>query len=115
MVGTRYRMRTAEVEFTFIESDGAGQVVVPLPTGPVTWSSTPFGDVRRQLHGVTSRVIPLTVLTQSKSAPREDAVEAANDRADFEARGTDLPVLLAVRGRSGRGSSIGLKQSLRAR
>ncbi|MEP6761942.1 MAG: hypothetical protein ABJA93_11350 [Sporichthyaceae bacterium] len=38
VVGTRYRMRTAELEFTFVESGEGGEVVVPLPTGSVVWS-----------------------------------------------------------------------------
>ena len=41
VVGTRYRMRTAELEFTFVESGEAGEVVVPLPTGSVGSADRP--------------------------------------------------------------------------
>jgi hypothetical protein len=85
VVGTRYRRGAAEVEFTFVEPGAEGQVVVPLPTGPVTWSSKPFGDDRAYLRDVGSRVIPLDVLAAGKSVPREGVAEAAKDRADFEA------------------------------
>ena len=85
LVGTRYRKGIAEVEFSFVEASDGGSVVVPLPTGPVTWSSEPFGDVRAHLRGVTCRTIPLAVLAEGKSRPREGAAEGAKDRADFEA------------------------------
>ena len=85
LVGTRYQRGLARVELTFVEPGEAGAVVVPLPSGPVTWSSHPFGDVRAHLRGVTCRTIPLTVLTDGKSSPREGAVEGAKDRADFDA------------------------------
>jgi hypothetical protein len=85
VVGTRYRSGAAEVEFTFVEQGAEGQVVVPLPTGPVIWSPQPFGDDRAHLHGVVSRVIPLDVLVAGKSNPRDGVVEAAKDRADLEA------------------------------
>ena len=84
-VGTRYRRRTAQVEFTFVEPGDGGRVTVPLPSGPVTWSSQPFGDIRATLLGVTCRTIPLAVLTEGKSRPRDGAAEAAKDRADLEA------------------------------
>jgi hypothetical protein len=84
-VGTRYRRGTAQVEFTFVEQGAAGAVVVPLPTGPITWSSQPFGDDRAILREVVSRVIPLALLTAGKSVPREGAAEAAKDRADYVA------------------------------
>ena len=85
LVGTRYRLETAHVELTFVERGAAGEVVVPLPTGPVTWSPRPFGDVRAQLRGVSARTIPRQVLLDGKSRPREGIAESAKDRADFEA------------------------------
>jgi hypothetical protein len=85
VVGTRYRSGTARVEFTFVDLGADGQVIVPLPTGPITWSSQPFGDDRARLRGIASRVIPLAVLTAGKSVPREGAAEAAKDRADYDA------------------------------
>ena len=84
LVGTRYRWRSAEVEFTFLDSDPQGNIVIPL-ADPVVWSAEPLGDVRRKLLGVGCRVIPLELLQAGKSFPREDAVEGAKDRADLEA------------------------------
>jgi hypothetical protein len=85
VVGTRYRLRTAEVEFTFVVEDDNGWVVVPLADQPVVWSTEPFGNVRRELLGVSCRTLPLALLAAGKSAPRENPAEAAKDRADYEA------------------------------
>jgi hypothetical protein len=85
VVGTRYRLGQHEVEFTFVEPDDSGAVVVPLPTGSVTWSSQPFGDARARLRGVTCRIIPLAVLAEGKSTAREGVTEAAKDHADLAA------------------------------
>ena len=84
LVGTRYRWGSAEVEFTFLDSDPEGRVVIPLAE-PVVWSAEPLGDQRRELLGVDSRVIPLDLLRSGKSYPREGAAEGTKDRADFEA------------------------------
>ena len=87
LVGTRYRWRSAEVEFTFLDSDPQGKVVIPLAE-PVVWSAEPLGDDRRELLGVACRVIPLELLRSGKSYPREGAAEGAKDRADLEALST---------------------------
>ena len=85
VVGTRYQWGMAEVEFTFMTTDSAGQVVIPLPDHPVVWSAEPFGDERRQLSGVDSRIIPLALLKAGKSSAREGSAEAAKDRSDAQA------------------------------
>lgn len=85
VIGTRYVFGTALVEFTFVESGAAGEVVVPLPDHPVVWSTEPFGEIRRELSGVSARVIPLGVLRAGKDVPREEAADAAKDRADAAA------------------------------
>jgi hypothetical protein len=85
VVGTRYQLGPALVEFTFVVADDDGGIVIPMPPQPLVWSAAPFGDDRRELLGVTSRVIPLRLLKTGKSVPRESAVEAAKDRADFQA------------------------------
>ncbi|MER7250559.1 hypothetical protein [Kribbella sp. NPDC000426] len=82
VIGTRYVLGAVLVEFTFVESGPAGEVVVPLPDQPVVWSTEPFGDVRREFGAVSARVIPLDVLRAGKAVPREDASDAAKDRAD---------------------------------
>ncbi|WUJ70704.1 hypothetical protein OG809_37095 [Kribbella soli] len=82
VIGTRYVFGAVLVEFTFVESGHAGEVVVPLPDQPVVWSTEPFGDVRREFGAVSARVIPLDVLRAGKAVAREDASDAAKDRAD---------------------------------
>jgi len=84
----RYRRRATLVEFTFVVTDSAGRVLLPMAEPPVLWWPEPFGDSRRELHGVSSRVVPLSALKAGKSVPREDPADAAKDRADFDALGT---------------------------
>lgn len=83
-VGTRYTWRSAEVEFTFIKAAQNGNIVIPLED-PVVWSAEPLGEARRDLLDVSGRVIPLKVLREGKSFPREGAAEGAKDRADLAA------------------------------
>jgi Aminoglycoside-2''-adenylyltransferase len=83
--GTRYTWRTAEVEFTFLETRDDGAIVIPLADQPIVWSVEPFGEHRARLNGVGARVIPLELLRSGKQTPRHAADEAAKDRADAEA------------------------------
>ena len=85
VVGTRYQWRSVQVEFTFVEADDQGRIVIPLPDQPIVWSTKPFGGDRRELLAVNSRTIPLALLRAGKSLPRQGAAEAAKDRADFQA------------------------------
>ena len=85
VVGTRYQWRLAQVEFTFVEADDQGRIVIPLPDQPIVWSTKSFGGDRRELLAVNSRTIPLALLRAGKSLPRQGAAEAAKDRADFQA------------------------------
>lgn len=85
VVGTRYRRHSAEVEFTFVVTDDEGRTVVPLPAGPIVWSTEPFGEERRRLGDVSTRTISLRLLREGKTVPREGAAEGAKDRADLEA------------------------------
>ncbi len=87
VVGTRFRFGAVEAEFTFIESGGNGgeEIVIPFPGNPVVWSTLPFGNHRRELNGVPTRVIPLALLRAGKSVPRDGEIEGAKDRADLAA------------------------------
>ena len=83
VVGTRYQLGTAQIEFTFVVADDAGRIIIPMTDAPILWSTEPFGEVRRQLLGVSSRTIPLGLLKAGKATPRDGEAEAAKDRADF--------------------------------
>lgn len=83
-VDTRYVRGVVEVELMFLEPDGES-VVIPFPEQPVVWSTTPLADARCELRGVSARTIPLALLRAGKSKPREEADDAANDRADLDA------------------------------
>jgi hypothetical protein len=85
VVGTRYTWGSAQVEFTVLVSGDAGSIVIPLPDQPVSLSTEPLGEARRELHGVRARTIPLELLRAVKALAREGAAEGAEDRADFEA------------------------------
>jgi len=84
VVGTRYSWRTSVLELTFVE-DRDGTVVVPFPEHEATWTTEPFGDDERSLSGVRARVIPLELLRNGKTKPREGAAEAVKDAADHAA------------------------------
>ena len=85
VVGTRYTLNAAQVEITFVEQNDAGEIVIPIPDAPIVWTTEPFSEWRRTLDGVIGRVIPLALLKDGKSRPRESPQEAAKDRADREA------------------------------
>ena len=83
VVGTRYQWGAIQAEFTFVVADERGGVVIPFGYQPVLWSARPFGSDRRELRGVVTRTIPLTLLKAGKEVAREGAVGAEKDRADF--------------------------------
>ena len=75
----------AQVEFTFMTTDSAGRAIIPLPDHPVVWSGEPLGNERRELGGVSSRIISLALLKAGKSSAGEGPAEAAKDRCDAQA------------------------------
>jgi hypothetical protein len=83
--GTGYEHGLVRLELTFLTSDAAGQVFVPLRARRVLWSAEPFGTEERELLGVRARVIPLALLRSGKSSARDDPGDAAKDRADLQA------------------------------
>jgi dihydrofolate reductase len=82
--GTGYERDGVRLELTFLVRDGSGRVVTPLRTVEAVWPKDGFGDAVGELEGVRARLIGLEALTRGKSTPREDPVEAARDRADFD-------------------------------
>lgn len=84
VVGTRYRWRRAEVEFTFVETTDGADVVIPIPGQPIRWSSEPLGVVHKELGGVACRTIPLQLLVAGKS-PSGASERTEKDQADLAA------------------------------
>jgi hypothetical protein len=70
------------LELTFLIRDDAGDVFIPLRSGPASWSKEAFGDDIGELHDVPARLIGLDALSAGKSRARDDANDAAKDRAD---------------------------------
>ncbi len=85
VVGTRYQLGTAQVEFTFLVTGEDESVVVPVPGSPIVVSAAPLGSARRELRGVSARTFPLALLRHGKETPREDAAARAKDLADRDA------------------------------
>jgi aminoglycoside-2''-adenylyltransferase len=83
--GTGYERGRVRLELTYLTSDDAGRVFVPLRDRSALWSEEPLGDDERDLLGVRSRVLGLPLLKHGKSSARDDPDEAAKDRADFQA------------------------------
>ena len=82
--GTGYERAGVRLELTFLVRDETGRVVTPLRTFVAVWPEGAFGDAVGELEGVRARLIGLEALTHGKSAPRDDPVEAARDRADYD-------------------------------
>jgi hypothetical protein len=70
------------LELTFLLRDHEGHVCVPLRSGAVRWSDDAFGETVGELEGVRASLIELDLLRRGKSRLREDAADAAKDRAD---------------------------------
>ena len=83
--GTGYERGSARVELTYLVVDEAGRRFVPLRRGNALFAEDELGDERRELHGVSVRVIPFELLRAGKSVARTDPVDAAKDRADVDA------------------------------
>ena len=81
--GIGYERGRVRLELTYLTSDDAGRVFIPLRQRRVLLSEKPLGDDERDLLGVRSRVLDLTLLTSGKSSARDDPDDAAKDRADF--------------------------------
>ena len=84
VVGTRYSLGAAQVEFTFFVKDENRWVVVPVPDSPILVSPEPLGSAVREFQGVAARTFPLSLLRSGKETPREGAA-GDKDRADREA------------------------------
>jgi hypothetical protein len=83
--GTGYARAGVRVEVTYLVQDETGRILIPLRDGNALWSAEPPGNEVRELQGVRASVLPLPLLRTGKSSPRDDAGDAAKDRADFEA------------------------------
>ena len=82
--GTGYERDAVRLELTFLVPGDGGEVYVPLCAGRVLWSDEPMSTDLLELSDVQARVLGLAALKRGKSQPRDDPVEAAKDRADFE-------------------------------
>ena len=83
--GIGYERRRVRLELTFLMSDDAGRVFIPLREERVLLSETPLANDELDLLGVRSRVLSLALLKHGKSFARDDSDEAAKDNADFQA------------------------------
>lgn len=83
--GTGYERDGVRLELTRLVSDATGRVLIPLRAGSVVFSEEPLGNDARELLGISARIIPLTLLRDGKSRPRDDHDDAVKDRADFDA------------------------------
>jgi hypothetical protein len=81
--GTGYERGGVRLELTFLVRDEDGTVSIPLRSGLVAWSAASEADVHT-LEGVTARLVGLAGLKDGKSRPRDEAADAAKDRADFD-------------------------------
>lgn len=83
--GTGYARDGVRVELTYLARSESGEMFIVLRDRNVLWTECPLGDGVLGLHGAHIRVIPLELLKDGKSRPRDDPNEGAIDRADFDA------------------------------
>jgi len=81
--GIGYERGRVRLELTYLTSDDAGRVFIPLRQQSVLFSENPLGNQECDLLGVRSRVLGLALLKSGKSSARDDPDDAAKDRADF--------------------------------
>jgi hypothetical protein len=83
--GTGYERDGVRLEVTFlVPGAGTGEAYVPLRAGVARWTADISDSPIRELNGVTARLMSFAALKDGKSRPRDDAPDAAKDRADFE-------------------------------
>jgi len=92
VVGTNYARGGYELQLTFSVAGADGGMVVPVPDQPIVLSTGPLAFARKDLGGVSVRVLTLDQMLAIKSHPRPDEVGGEKDRAD-------LAVLRSLEGR----------------
>jgi hypothetical protein len=85
LVGTNYTRDDFELQLTFAVPGDDGGMVVPVPDAPMVLSSGPLEFVRRDLGGLSVRVMTLEMMLATKNSPRTDEVGGRKDRADLAA------------------------------
>ena len=85
LVGTDYAGDGYDLQLTFVETDDAGRVVVPVPGEPIVVSVGPLDHARRPLGHLRVRVLTLEKMLEGKGDPRPDEAGGAKDRADLAA------------------------------
>jgi len=80
--GTGYERDGVRLEVTFLVRDEDGEIFIPLRSGLVRWSKEGFDNDVGELNGVRARLIARETLKSGKSRARDDAADAAKDRAD---------------------------------
>jgi Aminoglycoside-2''-adenylyltransferase len=81
--GTGYERGAVRLELTYLVQDAGGRIFTPMRSGQAAWSAEALASDVGELQGVRSRLVGLAPLMRGKSSPRDDAEEAAKDRADF--------------------------------
>ncbi len=82
--GTGYERDDVRLELTYLSRIDDGRVVTHLRDFDAQWPHGAFGADMRELRGVHARVISRDSLTRGKASTRDDADDAAKDRADFD-------------------------------
>ena len=82
--GTGYERDAVRLELTFLVRGDHGTAYIPLRERRAWWPNDALGPDVAELDGVRVHIVGLEGLRPGKSHPRDDEVDAAKDRADFE-------------------------------
>jgi Aminoglycoside-2''-adenylyltransferase len=85
LLGTSFLRADYELQLTFVAPGPEGGVVIPVPDQPIVLSPGPLDFARREIHGVSARVLTLEMILAQKATPRPDDVAGDKDRADLAA------------------------------
>ena len=85
LLGTTYAGDGDDLQLTFVETDDAGRVVVPVPGEPIVLSDGPLAHAHRPLGHLSVRVLTLEKLLEGKVVARPDDAGGDKDRADLAA------------------------------
>jgi hypothetical protein len=84
-LGTNYVRDGFELQLTFVVPGPDGPVMVRIPEQPIVLPTGRLQFVRRELQGLSARVLTREMMLAANGSPRPDDLGGAKDQADLTA------------------------------